>query len=423
MSSSPIIEPDAYLSQGGHVETYTDPASGIPYDYGVQSYIDYKGAKAFFARLNVSIGSMPRSAVSSKYADFSTGKLVTGYIPPNATAQSAALTKYLQLAEHYEDLILPGYWNFPSADRIPSDLLLDFATFAQKYGIEAAIPQMYTVAGLAMGDPAVTPTLYVMSGFGAPIARALLDGSTFVPASHNNSELFTRISTILGSDVLYSSLVTSSERSPDGVKLVVKNENGGETLIRAKRLLATFGPTLDNATPLDLDEDEVNVFSKWEYAQAFPGIATHPSLPINTSFINTPTAAVPSNYLAVPSLPSLARFSYIGSPGWRVIVGGDKGMNQSGAVDVIQSALDALIAAGTLNEADGGKLEFKAFAEHGAMHLRVGAGELRDGFVGKLYELQGRRGTWWTGAAWSAQYTSMVWAFTETVLPKLVEGL
>jgi len=320
-------------------------------------------------------------------------------------------------------MLLPGFSKFPSPDQIPADLLLNFHDFAQKYGIEAALPRIFDVSGLR-GNLSTIPTVYGMQAFGAPVTRAFVGGSTFVPASHNNSELFGKIGELLGSDVLYSSEVVEAERSSEGVKLVVRKKDGSSVLIQAKRLLVTFEPTLENMIPLDLDDKERAIFSKWEYTNAFAGIVTHPSLPVNVSFSNVPVKAAPSNYLAVPQLPYLSRFAYIGTPGFRVIVGGGKTLNESLAKSVVRDALHKLIDAGTLPAAKpGDELNFVAFSDHGAMHLSVSSEELKKGFIQEQYGLQGHRGTWDTGAAWCAQYTTNVWAFTETILSQLVEGL
>ena len=321
-------------------------------------------------------------------------------------------------------MILPGYWNFPAPDQIPDDLLLDFGDFAKKYGIEAAVPQIVTISGLGVGTPITTATLYMMQAFSAPMARALLTGSTFVPTSRNNSALYSRISQLLGDDVLYSSAVVKTERSADGISVVVKDANNSPTVIKAKRLLIAFEPTLPNMAPLALDDTESSIFSKWQYSNSYASIVSHPSLPQNGALVNTPLAAAPANYLTIPKLPHLARFTYIGPPGFRALIGVNRNLDSSAAKRVVEDSLERLLEAGTVPRPEGNvSLNWVAFSDHGAMHLRVGKEDLKKGFIQELYGLQGRRGTWYTGAAWSSQFTSAVWDFTETVLGKLIEGL
>lgn len=328
------------------------------------------------------------------------------------------------MCEIYEDILLPGFWSFPSPDQVPEDLLLEFGDFAKKHGIEAAVPQIVTISGLGVGTPITTATLYVMQAFGAPMARALLTGSSFVPTSHNNSELYTKIAHLLGDDVLYSSQVVQAERSSDGVSVIVRSSDDKETLIQAKRLLITFAPTLDNMKPFNLDNSETSTFSKWQYSNSYASIVSYPSLPVNGALVNTPVEAAPSNYLSTPDLPWLARFTYIGPPGFRALIGVNRSLTSTEAKSVVENNLETLIKAGTLPRSEGNtSLKWVAFSDHGAMHLRVGREELRQGFIQELYGLQGMRGTWYTGATWSAQFTSVVWAYTETILGKLVEGL
>lgn len=389
----------------------------------MQSYFDYGAAREFFNRFNVTLTTPTRAPLKTTYADFKTGKTVSGYIPPNATAQSTALKNYLKQVERYEDIFLPGFWNFPT--QFPPELLLPFSDFAKKYDIEAAIPQMLTVGGLGIGDPKTSPTFLVMQTLGAPVVRSLLSGSlSFVPASHNNSELYSRIAGNLKDDILYFTVVVDAERSENGVKLTLKGEDGVLIHVHAKRLLITFAPTMQNMAPLRPDELETSIFSKWEYYKAYPGFVIHPSLPVNGSIINIPELAVPSNYLEIPGMPYIGRFSYVGNPGFRVIIGGNGTFNSMEAKKTVEKALLQMIEGGTLPSTEPAeKLKFTVLGDHGAMHLHVSPKELEDGFMPALYKLQGRNSTWYSGAAWSSQYTTVVWAFTDTVLPRLLEGL
>ncbi|KAH8797510.1 hypothetical protein F5882DRAFT_395906 [Hyaloscypha sp. PMI_1271] len=55
--------------------------------------------------------------------------------------------------------------------------------------------------------------------------------------------------------------------------------------------------------------------------------------------------------------------------------------------------------------------------------MRVPADSIKKGFYSDLYALQGRHGTFWTGAAWAPDDSSLLWEFTEGILPLVVKAL
>lgn len=326
--------------QGGHVATYTDYA-GKAYEYGVQSYFDVGGAVDFFARFNITVGAPERISLTNVYADFSTGEAISDYVTPEATDRTEALNRFLKAAEPYESMLLPGYWEFPAPEDIPEDLLLPFGEFAKKYGFEAAMPQMFQVPG-PVPDFTGALTLHVMQVFGAPMARALTgDAPTFTPTEVDNTELYRRIETLLGDDVLYSSTITGADRGENGVKLTARDAGGEEIIIEADRLLIAFEPTSDAMASFDLDRAESAVFEKWESTRVFAGIVRHPSLPVNISIVNTVPEAAPDNYLAFPQSPILARFDYMGPPSdlFRVLIVTDGDLSVDGALELVRSSL------------------------------------------------------------------------------------
>lgn len=392
----------------------------------MQSYLEYGDALAFFERFNVTTGVPTRGALTSAYADFSTGSNVSTFINPANDERVAALNRFLEAAEPYEDMILPGYWNFPEPDAIPEDLLLPFGEFAKKYELDAAMPQMFQVPGPGVVDWTDAPTLHVMQVFGAPMARALVGAApTFGPLSRNNTELYGKIGASLGDDVLYSSTVAKAERDDTGVKLVAKSKSGEEFLIIAKRLLIAFEPTIEAMESFDLDKEELGVFEKFDYSTVYAGIVSHPSLQINVSLVNTVPEAAPDDYYHFPKAPILARFDYMGAESdlFRVLIVGDKTLDEEGARQLVRDSLANLIEGGALPDGDVDDLEFVAFADHGAMHLRASLDDLKEGFIQEQYALQGHRSTWYTGAAWSVQFTTILWAFNDILLPKVVEEL
>ncbi|KAM0809096.1 putative Amine oxidase [Seiridium cardinale] len=408
---------------GGHVETYVDPVSGKPYDYGVNSYTEYGDAEAFFTRFNISLQTPVRLSLTTTYADFNTGEVLDGYVAPSTANVTAGLEKYLEICEQYEDLILPSYANFPTDD-IPEDLLLPFGDFITKYGLEAIVPRVFQVTGLGLGNIIDELTLYVMQTFGAPIVRTFLGlANSWVPMTHRNQDLYDNIAALLADDVLYSSTVIQSQRSDSGVRLLVQNSQGEKTLIQAKRLLVSFSPTVANLAPYDLDQTEADIFSTWGIGAVFAGIATHPSLPVNYSIVNYPVSVVPDNWLELPQIPFVGRFEYVGDTNFRVLATGTADYDSAKAQALIQESFDKLVAAGTISDAQDEPLEFPAFAAHIGIHPHVSVQKLQSGFYQKLYALQGLRSTFYTGGAWSGDFTTVLWEYNDQyLLPKLLES-
>ncbi|KAI1778248.1 hypothetical protein F4818DRAFT_291136 [Hypoxylon cercidicola] len=65
--------------------------------------------------------------------------------------------------------------------------------------------------------------------------------------------------------------------------------------------------------------------------------------------------------------------------------------------------------------------DWLAFAIHAQFNLMVSNEAIQDRFYKKLFTLQGRRHTFYNGAAWHTQDSSVLWQFTEGyVLPILL---
>ena len=412
------------LPQGGHVSTYDDPKTGSSFDFGVQSFNDYGPAKAFFDRLGIPVSAAPRVALTSKYVDFVSGAAVN-FTPPANDARVAALTKFLNVTAAYEQYFLPGYWNFPAPANIPEDLLLPFGQFVTKYNLQAAVNQVFQVTGMGTGDMLNSLTLYVLGAFGQPMIRAFLgQGATFTPNVRRNLALYEAIQTRLGDDVLLNTQIVQSLRTPIGHTLWAKSADGSSTIIIARKLLIAIEPTTANMDPFGLDSVEESVFAKFKYSSVHAGIVSHASLPANVSLVNTPAAASPANYMVLPKPNFNVRFDYLGlnSDLFRVLLVGDQAFDKTAAQALVRANFASLVGAGTVPAATNpaAALEIRAWADHGAMHMHVDASELRSGFIQKLYALQGRRETWWTGGAFSVQFQTILWAFDDILLPKLL---
>ena len=405
---------------------YHDPDSGNPINVGVQTWLEYKNTLDFVTRMGVSSnGSMQFTPLTTKYVDFQSGKPVEGYAAPENSDRVSALHKYLELCEKYEDYLLPSFDQFPAPDAIPEDLLMPFGQFVEKYGIAAAVPQMWQATVQGLGDFLEIPTMYTMQAMGVPMARALLGKArAVVPPSGALYELYGRIADFLGDDVFYSSTVVSATRDGEhGVSVVVRGSGNLSTEIQAKRLLIAIEPTAENMSPFLLDDAETDVFDRFGYFTVYAGILRHPSLEPSTSYSNV-VPVTPTNYTIFPSPPQLGRMDYLG--GTKDLfsftaVGTEKDTPDTMKA-LIRGAIDKLIATGVV-KGSSGELTFPAFADHGKMHSWFSVDDVRGGYVQKQMALQGRKSTWYTGAAFGSPYSTALWAYNDELLPKLIKGI
>jgi hypothetical protein len=63
------------------------------------------------------------------------------------------------------------------------------------------------------------------------------------------------------------------------------------------------------------------------------------------------------------------------------------------------------------------------FSNHAPYELTVSSSDIASGFYGDLYALQGRNNTFHTGAAFQAHSSSLIWQYTETLLPQIIASL
>lgn len=415
--------------QGGHVDSFTDPTTGEPLDFGVKSFIDTGNASAFFERMGVPTGTGPTVTTDTTYIDFLTGK-VLNFTPPAFPDQLAVLSTFLDIVEPWEHLMQPGYFEFPKGKDIPADLLIPFGDFVTKYGLEDGVNFMYLTTGLGCGNLTNEVTMFVLQSFGASMARSILGlQGSFVPASGRNQDLYDAIGKNLGDDVLYSSTVISSLRTDFGVFLTVRNSKTGKiTLVTARRLLMAIEPTPQNMPPFDLSSDETEILGRFTYTREYTGIVDNPSFAINQTYFNLPSNAAPDNYLVYPEASMVARYDYLGLGNYfRVTIVGDDTLDTCGAKRITQRDFKTLRKAGVLDARgefpDDNTIHWNDFSAHGAMHARVTADEVYDGFYEDLYKLQGKRSTWWTGGAWSVNFQTTLWEYDDIIIPRLLHGL
>lgn len=262
------------------------------------------------------------------------------------------------------------------------------------------------------------------------MAEGTLQGTFFQPVNAPNTLLYDRIYDLMKEDIMLNSRAIQAARNHDGVELLVHSNDGSEATIKAKRLLISAEPSLSNLRGLDLDERETALFSTFTPTWLFTSIVKTSLLPANTSFNFITAASVPDNYLAIRDYPyTISEFNSVGPPDahlFHIILSTNYTETHAGAQATIRATIKQLLDQGTVsadNPYTDDAVEFVAFADHNSVLWRQPAAELNAGLMQDVYALQGRRSTWWTGGLWCEDYSSTVWAFTDTVLPRMMEGL
>jgi hypothetical protein len=408
------------------VNTYVDPTTNTPYDYGVEAFLDIGNATSFFQRFAIELGPLTQANVTTEYIDFNTGALVNITLP-SLDAQVAALEKFLSIIEPWTKYVQPGYWDFPQPADIPADFLIPYGDFITKYGLEDAVPLIYETTGLGLGNMTLATTMFELQAFGTYMAQSIVGQvQSYHPASGGNQALYNAIEDDLGDDVLYSSTVIDSRRTDYSVSLTVQNHATGQiTHIKSRQLLVAIEPTAGNTAPLDLDLNEKTLLSKFTYSREYSGIVNNSAFAVGTSYSNLPSAAAPDNYEILPNRSFTNTISYMGGNNlFHVIVVGDNTLDETAAKALVQENFSTLLKAGRLTESESGQeLDWVAFSVHGPMHARVTPEEVQAGFFQKLYALQGQRSTWWTGGAFSCNFQTTLWDFDETLIPKILAEL
>ena len=190
-------------------------------DIGVVVFQNLPIVKDYFARFNISLGlAAPGPPGVRQYADFTTGKALPNYFPPNFTTALGVYEQQLAQYPYLED----GY-NLP--DPVPADLLLPFGDFITKYSLQSTV-SFIALFTQGIGDLLSKPTIYIFKNFGLGILTNLQTGF-LTTAHHDNSELYEKATAFFGPNVLFNSTVTATDRSKsDGVSVVVTTPTGSK---------------------------------------------------------------------------------------------------------------------------------------------------------------------------------------------------
>ncbi|KAJ6468993.1 hypothetical protein C8R47DRAFT_1078128 [Mycena vitilis] len=415
---------------GGHVETYHDPA-GKPHNVGVTVYYNNSINEAYFSLLGVPTAPLASQANGDVYLDFATGKTVPGFdvvgeiqsFFPALTAYAAyAKATYPYLTLSYENLTYP----------LPEELLEPFTVFAARHNFTAML-QFFNGDAQNIGNLWDLPTYQGLHALDPKLVQAVLDG--FInAASGDNQDIYNAAAAHLGpSNVLLNSTVLDVDRSGGCFGLEKKANASGPcvlsssgnvtTLTKARKLLVAIPPSLPSLTSahLDLDAHEKALFAKLHGFTYGVTVFTHPGLNSSNTYHNIGTHTF-DNLLTLPGAYTYAPLADGRFAAWFGALE-ESGWTDARVQALIRGEIARMIKQGTVT-GDPNDVTFDLLKIHAPFRLSPSAHDVANGVYRDLYALEGRRNTFWTGAAWTEQDSSQVWFWSElSLLPKIEAAL
>ncbi|KAI0098183.1 amine oxidase, flavin-containing superfamily [Nemania sp. FL0031] len=401
---------------GGHAETYTNPFTGYTTDIGVVVFHHLPVVLDYFSRFDVPLVEIPSISTNLTYIDFTTGQEVD-FKPPTPSAFITALRTYLSHLDKYKYLDNGFNITYP----VDPDLLISFKCFVEKYGLQDLVSQTFAV------NQGYVPILdismiYIFKYLNANQVNDYLSGSTLTTAQHNIQGLYKRVASFLGTDALLDSKVLAMERQsfdrelkPDSspIRILVQTSTGRKLII-AKAMVCAIPPMLEGLTGFDLSKDEVTLFRRFSANGYYTGLLN------NTGLKESISATGPGQDYNVPILPGIYSMSVTPEGLTQVYYGSPSVLPESEVKTEILSTLKRVQQArGILTS--GVEPDWLAFSSHSPFNLMISNDEIRGGFYKNLEGLQGRRNTFYHGAAWDSQDSSQLWKLTdEYLLPKIL---
>ncbi|RPA72869.1 FAD/NAD(P)-binding domain-containing protein, partial [Ascobolus immersus RN42] len=413
---------------GGHTETYHDTVTGSTYDIGVYLFHDQPHVHKYLARFGLKLANWSPDQLETKYADFRTGVPVPGpTFAPNQTEIGAALGRYAAQLAKYPRLADGWYVGNP----VPEDLLLSTREWVEKYDLHAAVPLFWSfsdVAGLLD-----LPALYLLKYLSPELLEGMASGKIVTTEKRDNSELYEKATEELkkGGNVFLNADIRKVKRDVKErgrlaeypVEISIVGKDGKRTTVRAKKVLIAAPPKLKNIEGwLDVTKDEKNLFKSFKSVDYHTGLLRNSGIPaginINNVGLDTPYSlpAVPGVYaFGDTRIPGITSFRY----------GSISSLSEETVKSDVELTLSKLRRNGVFNPYDPGAIrpEFVMYSNHSPFTLHVKASLIRDGFYDKLYGLQGKRNTFWSGAAFAGEDSSDIWKFTEGLMPEVVKSL
>lgn len=357
-------------------------------------------------------------------------------------------------------MIEPGFWNLPPGPQIPSDLLLPISEFATKWNLTAALPMMYSSTG---GGPAARHrnftdimTLTFLQSFSPAWMKVFFGQAGMFHIEGGNQLLYEAIHSGLGKENVLTNSVVTNVRRPEkegdkrGIEVTIRTTTPSNpstttttTVVRARKILIAIPPTRENLAPFDLSSTERSLFRLPKYGRYGTAIVSSPFLPRGYELHNTPLLAASDPLQPFVNEPHVLEFTSYGNDSALFSIGtsssglGYGEFDERAGIKVAEESLERMVAVGTVKRPEGKgvgeggkkggkkvdvKLKVVEYSDHGPGGFGVSAEEMRDGWMEKLYGLQGKRGTWYTGNAIAIDFSTQLWKMNDEVLRKMLES-
>jgi hypothetical protein len=389
---------------GGHAETlYLENDKYV--NYGVEGYFNNEITRDYFDQLDVDYEPLLPGSIITDNINFNTGKRV---LPGSELLGTVAGATLYRAAIQQFDYLSSGAYYLP--DEVPEVLLRPFREFVESHALQGALDVIFTFAE-NVGDLLEAPLLYVIQNFGITHINALLEGG-YIKPQNGTDTLFNKAANYIDDqNIFYETTVLQTTRNATGVEIIIQSANGSQKLIRAKKLLITFPPTLSALRGFDLREEESSLFSRWSHKNYYAAAVTNTGLPDGINIANTNPDNQPGS---LPLPPFIWQFEYSGVPGYHMVkLVAEGNFTAEEAKELIPSDIRRMGKAGVYETSE---VDIAAFASHSPETLIVSTDDVRDGFYKKLYALQGVQSTFYTGYTFCTDYSTPLWNYTSGVL-------
>jgi len=219
------------------------------------------------------------------------------------------------------------------------------------------------------------------------------------------------------SSLFLSSTIVSVNRNCDGknTTVAVIETPSGKKLIKTEKIVVAIPLAPNNFAGWDLDSAEKDVFSAFEDEGYWTALINGTGLPEGTA-INNVGVGTPFD---IPIYPGITSIRETAEPGlFNVMYTSPYAMtNKEIKTQILDSLRRLNIPGVTATPQD---VEWVAFKSHIPFFQHVTIEEIKNGFYKQAMALEGHRNTWYTGATWQAPDSSMIWNFTETILPAII---